>query len=1274
MSEASEIPISRLPSHIATFPQRWPFPRGDLYHWIPLLNRFDNIFDQFSQEYGLRAGVQQKPFQRILVARGVAQETKSPIVEPTSQAELDEMRIPADGDRELIDTCLSFSRELLQFCGNRSLYNSSDRINDLLNTTDLSLLSTALRLAVRLAQRYHASRTRGPTASHHLNSALLASHYNINLEKVQKLANPFVKPVSALDLGSTSSTTLTSNTKSKETARDVSTNATPLIPSSDLLSLARHEPSFANGTDSEAAEQEERNSAWQQWGNVSFKYYQPPSAPKDDQPIRPTPSRRTSAVSRPSRLSNADEPTEMSTATQATKAEEQASGGMRTIDIPASKVSSSSVTDIMKDSLHNVPGDKQYDLLTKVRVAHALSTSAESRRMVLAIRLLAITNLSYIYPDSVLQEKLLQQDSEEPRRLQLAYQLAELVHSQGIKKHLQTLALEAMEALVKHKIKAPDVCAALNINVNHGVLLSLLRNAVREMSTEDSDETGIADDNFRDALFALLDALPTAVPRAGETLLGAGLLNLLVEVIAMRTSKAERNRSKVLTFLNTIISSVRDAFQTLADNHGLDVISNLIAHDVESAIGRAENGEGIPVAFRTQAIDYQIPYFQQQSLRWVFKFVNHMMQNGSGNFDRLIRNLIDSPQLLTGLKTVFKNAPVFGSSVWSGAANIMSSFIHNEPTSYAVIAEAGLTQSFLDAINSLPSSESVVSGPLRQEVEQPSEVMGALDEEKLAVRHSPQEMKHLAYGVLPATDALVNIPHAFGAICLNHAGLDLFLKSNALDSYFQIFENPDHVKSLTSEPELSRLLGNNFDELVRHHPQLRTPVMISVFKMVASVKHLCKTQADTYGFGAKIWAQDQDGRPIDKGVLQLQGGDQDAVMGDAPASTRIADGDEQKEKVTTSTFIEAVMKFLSGFFENKNLCSSFVIDGGFDMVLDFGTLPSLPSDFSITPASQEYARIIHMMAEEKPHLVVPALISQTQAQVDRLQPLAHEHDGIAIFEDFTEMDPDMDPEVVDKPEYQQRFRTATATVKSMVSVLTLCNVLTEVFAPPIFNSRTPHTLFSQVNLSDMYIHLIRSLGRLRCICVWEEILLQKTIPEHWKEDIRTKGYGMGCEEADDVLGFFSIAGHHHTPQMVLNRIANGVDDSAQSGRPEEGAEASDAPRKRSLTDDKRTAQFRNLQTLGYLLSQIPSAITPFFQGLGKALTAKTRRLEAYSRQNAYMVAEAMAETTLQQIKFSAAEKASDSRDRYAYLIVAVSAFSTLIFDGRQRSEMGSGTG
>ena len=1347
VTTSTELPLPQLPAHLLTFPIRWPFPRGDLYHWIPLLNRFDNILEHFIQEYRLNSGPQTEPFARALLSKGIPEDEKD-IFTGASDETLDQSGFGAEGDRELVETILNFSRVLLENCGNRSLYNSSDRLGEILNTTSLSLLSHTLRLAVRLAQRYHASRQRGANASQHLNNALLSSHYNIDLEKVQKLAVPFIKYLPPSTSGSTSIPAATPTPKGKDRGSSSISNRQSLanlVHANDLLGMARDEALAANGLTHKAKGQkarEQADSKWDDWGSVCLTFYQIPSSTTDEQkastegtgigPIppvttTPTPNGRASGLSRPSRLSSSDESPGTHSALPITTTEEPASGGMKTIEIPHSRLSSTDLNQILNSSLPELPKESHYDLLCRLRIAKALTCSLSTRREILAIRVLAITNLAYIYPEVTFQQKIVQQDSDEPRRLQLAYQLADLVHppghgGDGIPIELQTLALGALEALAKHKSKAPDVCAALNVNVNHGVLFYILRKAIADMVVEDIEGEGLEYDEWRDALFSLLEALPAFTPRTGETLVAAGLLDILIEMLTLRTQKAERNHPKVLTFLNTIIYTVRDAFQTFANSKGLDTISDLTAYEVQSSLEKSQSGQGLPLEHGNQVIDYQVPYFQQQTLRWLFKFVNHMMQHGSGNFDRLLRNLIDSPQLLGGLRTVIVNARAFGSNVWSGSVNILSSFIHNEPTSYAVIAEAGLSKGLLEAVTSKSitaieeSKKEAQDGAqittptlLTDTVDTPSVTHGdaVASPEEFSVSTRPrkvrivrQEKRPLAQGILPATDAIVTIPQAFGAICLNTSGMELFQASGALDSFFEIFESPEHVKSMTSEVDLPRILGNSFDELVRHHPPLKKAVMRSVMLMTARVGFLCKSRAWQGGVGAKLWIEGPNGQMLvaggAKSLLQDMGplyaeyvwkanrySSEDSVMGDTPSSVEIdvhgalaefertikaediADKEDDQDGPSVSTYINVAVKFLAGFFENTSLCASFVELGGLDFVLDFATIPSLPHDFNSQDASQEVARVLHMLAEQKPHLVFPSLVRRTQIAADMLEPLINHGSGSAFFAPFTSSE----PTVLDGSSQSRPPANGTLLVKSLVSVQTLCNVLSETFSPPIYNPRSSHTVFSQVNLTDMYIKLAGSLGRLHRACVWEEILLQKSLPDSWKEATRIKGYPLGSDEANEVFGFIGrddAAAESSDPATSTNESIVSPTDTPGQLTPTAPASIK-KPAKASIVKDETTAQFKNVRTLRYLLSQIPSSITPFFQGLGKALITK-RRPETYPRQNAYMVADALAEATLEQLRFGAPELDSSPKDMYAYWIVILTSISQLMIEGTPKLE------
>ena len=54
--------------------------------------------------------------------------------------------------------------------------------------------------------------------------------------------------------------------------------------------------------------------------------------------------------------------------------------------------------------------------------------------------------------------------------------------------------------------------------------------------------------------------------------------------------------------------------------------------------------------------------------------------------------------MLSALKVVVENGVIWGSNIWSTVVSIVSAFIHNEPTSYAVIHEAGLSHALLETV------------------------------------------------------------------------------------------------------------------------------------------------------------------------------------------------------------------------------------------------------------------------------------------------------------------------------------------------------------------------------------------------------------------------------------------------------------------------------------------------------------------------------------------------------------------------------------------------
>lgn len=122
----------------------------------------------------------------------------------------------------------------------------------------------------------------------------------------------------------------------------------------------------------------------------------------------------------------------------------------------------------------------------------------------------------------------------------------------------------------------------------------------------------------------------------------------------------------------------------------------------------------------------------------------------------------------------------------------MTTFIHSEPTSLPILQEAKLPQGFLEMI--------------------------------------------CAYET-PSSEVLMASVNAFGAICLNQPGLDMFNEANPLPHFFDLMTEHDFLLN-TAEVDSATALGSTMDELTRHHPSLRPKVFECVSSMIKKVKQM----------------------------------------------------------------------------------------------------------------------------------------------------------------------------------------------------------------------------------------------------------------------------------------------------------------------------------------------------------------------------------------------------------------------------------------------------
>nr|POE65976.1 e3 ubiquitin-protein ligase tom1-like [Quercus suber] len=1160
VAAASSTPLHQLPAKLASFPQDWPFPRGDLYHWIALLDRFDHVLDLFNREYALTEGPQTQPFGSRLLLKGDAEEDLPyPATSPSSQ-ELEAESFSEEGDRELIESIVNFTRILHEHCGNRSLYASSGHINTLLHTTSLSLLRLCLKLGLRLAQRFQVARYKNNHP--HAQSVLKENHYAFNYDNLAIIARPFPKMAASLE-----NIAAVTPAKSKERA----THASPFNPS-DLIMIAKDPRALITKSG---------------LSSVSLRFYEQAasesksvSAQEHDEatPSTPSPVRRSSNLG-PSRdrqlVTDSSVTTDVGlTPNKSRQPEVVSSSAAKVLLISSEKVAETPAYELLREHVATIPEDSRYDLLNRVRISKALATPQATHQLLLEVRLLAVSNLSYALGDSKFQDKVGQADSEEPQRFQLAKQLADLLQpSTGEQTPLsfafESTVLQTLEALSKSRSKSTAVVDSLQIAANHGVLYYTLRKVISSLnSAEDPNKhLELQRTEWRESAFDLVNALMMSNShyRSAEKMVQAGIMDILVETLTFRTTVADRFHEKTLQFLSSFIHSLQQAFQTLANIKGLDAVADLTQFEVNSALQESQNGEGLPSEFRSKVVDYDISFHKQSSLRQLFKFTSHLFEHNAGTHDRLLRNLIDTPQMLGALRTVIEHAHVFGSNVWSSALGIVSNFIHNEPTSYQVISEAGLSKSLLESITGehipedIPESSNITPDDLPNAV---SVVDGQLDFPSVR-------------GILPVGETMVDVPTAFGAICLNESGMQLFQASKALVRFFDIFVSPVHVRAMEDEGagQTAATIGNAFDELSRHHPQLKPHIMMVVKSMVDRVAKLCKDIESIKLAGTKLWLQ------------SLQDAD----------SVTEADG----EASVALPFVSVCVKFLDGFFHNSGMCALFCEAGGAESLLDLITSSSVPYDMVASPLHGKIGSVLKTMCDAKSHLVLPHVLHRLQHSLIGTRPLVSNKDSQGLFVAFCDASHSATNTLADAQD-------GTAILKSLAITQLLSEQLGRILAAPHFASRhnqQTNQIFAMLNFTDVYLELIEGLGNVHAACVWENSVLLSSLTAAVKESTDPKIF---VHERINTNGLVEILTSGNPPRSASN-----------------GA---------SMTRSSEERLIQNVKAVRYLLQQTPSGIEAVFHALSQALTPK-RNTDSDIKAHANLVAEKMADKLLWELEY-----------------------------------------
>jgi E3 ubiquitin-protein ligase HUWE1 len=204
-----------------------------------------------------------------------------------------------------------------------------------------------------------------------------------------------------------------------------------------------------------------------------------------------------------------------------------AAGGLRVIDLPAIDRLPESDHELLERLVreHDVPADKRFALLHKIRVARAFGGDSEARRALLRTRLLAFYVAFQSNPSPT---DIMALFAGAPEFVQ---QLAAVLRSEGqVPDDLLTLALRALAVQLLDRARHGAVVAAISGGEGSGLLALLIHRAVASLTGREAVPAPYSQP-FVEALLSMVGALVTST--SGTTALSdASLVPALLPLLS----------------------------------------------------------------------------------------------------------------------------------------------------------------------------------------------------------------------------------------------------------------------------------------------------------------------------------------------------------------------------------------------------------------------------------------------------------------------------------------------------------------------------------------------------------------------------------------------------------------------------------------------------------------------------------------------------------------------------------------------------------------------
>jgi E3 ubiquitin-protein ligase HUWE1 len=351
--------------------------------------------------------------------------------------------------------------------------------------------------------------------------------------------------------------------------------------------------------------------------------------------------------------------------------------------------------------------------------------------------------------------------------------------------------LYALDGIARHRGKVTEVLSAFNASANHGVLLHILRQLTHQQQHGKLEcRNNRIECIYTHNLFCVeiytaqfLDGVFTLLSFLLQTPSG-GQMFMSAGIISTLIQLLEHKDTGEY-YTNVLIRAI-GLFDTVMGSNSGSFSSFLNSNGLDVLLRQIK--DQVQQCIQTEHHD------TLTLVKNMLRFLTRLMESGD-SIDAL-RNLIES-SIPRSLTNIIEHPKVFGANVFALAINVATTFIHNEPTSLSVLQELGLPQAFLSTF-------------------------GKYDD--------------------PNCEVLMASAHAFGAICLNKPGLDMFNEANPLPHFFELMT---HHSFVTNPVEVggATAFGTTMDELIRHHPPLKQQVFQCATYLLQKVVEVGKSDA-----------------------------------------------------------------------------------------------------------------------------------------------------------------------------------------------------------------------------------------------------------------------------------------------------------------------------------------------------------------------------------------------------------------------------------------------